>query len=170
MTPHQYYIPLTRGYKALVSEKDYRHLLGMTWHAHTSQGFTYAKNGDGTPMHVYIMKPPRGLLVDHINGDKLDNRRENLRIATNAENSRNVRKVESGSSRFKGVAWDAARKKWKAQIKTPDGKQRTLGRFSSEEEAAKKYDEAASLYFEEFACLNFPLTPEKGKCEGDKTP
>ncbi len=166
-----YYIPLTRGFKALVSEKDYRHLLGMTWHAHTSQqGFTYAKNGDGVAMHVYLMRPPKGMLVDHINGDKLDNRRENLRIATDAENSRNVVKREGHTSSYKGVAWDAARKKWKAQIKTPDGKQRTLGRFSSEEEAAKKYDEAASLYFGEFAFLNFPPpAPEKGGREGGKT-
>lgn len=153
------YIPLTKGYKALVSESDYRHLMGMKWHAHvSSHGFVYARNGDGTAMHVYLLKPPRGMLVDHINGDKLDNRRENLRLATSEENSRNVQKVSGRSSRYKGVAWDAARKKWKAQIQA-EGKQKTLGRFDSEEEAARVYDAAAKAAFGEFAFLNFPSCP-----------
>lgn len=154
-----FFIELSRGFKALVDEQDYHHLRGMGWHAHTSKGFTYARCAWGNGhilMHVYLMKPPEGLLVDHINGDKLDNRRENLRLATNAENSRNVRKTEGRTSQYKGVVWDAARKKWRAQIKL-EGSMKTLGRFEDERTAAQTYDEAAKLHFKEYAFLNFPI-------------
>jgi hypothetical protein len=99
-------------------------------------------------LHRLIMGAKRGELVDHINGDTLDNRRSNLRFATKAENSRNAR-IKGGSSRFKGVSFNG----WAAHIRV-DGKLKHLGRFATEEEAARAYNEAAIRHFGEFARLN----------------
>ena len=153
-------IPLTRGFVTLVDDSDYRHLLGFSWNAHTRDGFTYARTSYGNGhiyLHDYLMKPPKGMVVDHINGDKLDNQRHNLRIATTAQNNYNTKKTENRSSQFKGVVWDKSRNKWKAQIKL-NGVNKALGRFDSEEDAARAYDAAAKDLFKEFACLNFPKT------------
>lgn len=92
---------------------------------------------------------------DHKNGNGLDNRRENLRAATNQQNSQNVSAHRDGTSRFRGVSWDAARGKWTAGIGI-DGKRVGLGRFETEEDAARIYDAAAARQFGEFAKLNFP--------------
>lgn len=77
------------------------------------------------------------LVVDHIDGDPLNNRRANLRVVTRGQNQQNRRGADRGStSRHRGVSWSADRKKWVAAAKV-DGKQRMLGRFDSEEEAAR---------------------------------
>ena len=102
------------------------------------------------------MRAPRGLLVDHRNGDGLDNRRDNLRLATHSENMMNRPKIKSPTtSRFVGVYFDKARRLWVARIHL-NGKCIWLGRFATEIEAAKAYDEAAKKYHGEFARLNFP--------------
>lgn len=153
-------ITLTRGFVTKVDDADYYHLLGLSWHAHTKQGFTYARAPYGSGhvyLHVYLLKPPLDMVVDHINGDKLDNQRHNLRIATDMQNSQNTQKQKGRSSKYKGVVWDASRQKWKAQIKH-ENKNTNLGRFDSEEEAALAYDHAATALFGAFACINFPTT------------
>jgi hypothetical protein len=98
----------------------------------------------------------KGEDVDHINHDGLDNRRVNLRLATHAENMRNRVKRINCSSEYKGVCWYKPNKKWQAEIRI-DGKQKRLGRFESEIEAAKAYDIAAIGAYGEFCCLNFPV-------------
>lgn len=97
------------------------------------------------------MRAKRGQYVDHINGNKLDNRKSNLRICSNAENCRNSR--GTGKNRFKGVFWVANR--WMAQIAV-DRKTIYLGRFKDEEQAARAYDKAARKHHKEYARLNFP--------------
>lgn len=93
--------------------------------------------------------------LDHANGDRLDNRRRNLREATSSQNAANSTSREGSSSRFKGVTWDKSRDKWMAAIAS-GGASRTLGRFDKEEDAARAYDEAAREIHGAFARLNFP--------------
>ena len=93
--------------------------------------------------------------VDHINGNKLDNRKENLRLATNQQNQHNVGKRKNNTSGYKGVSWYRKRKKWKAAIKH-NKKSIHLGYYDTPEEASRAYDKAAVEFFGEFAHLNFP--------------
>ena len=92
--------------------------------------------------------------VDHINGNRSDNRWANLRAATNAENNRNRKPSQGSSSRYLGVTWRRNEKKWAAQIRI-EGKQTHLGYFTNERKAAQAYDKAAARYHGEFANLNF---------------
>ena len=93
--------------------------------------------------------------VDHISGDRLDNRRLNLRVASSSQNKMNRRKANGKSSKFIGVCWDKSREQWMARIKI-DGKPTHIGRFDSELEAAERRDDAAVELHGEFAKLNFP--------------
>lgn len=106
----------------------------------------------------WLTGAPVGVLVDHVNGDRLDHRRENLRLASCQENACNSRR-KRGSSRYKGVHWHARRQKWNAMIR--GGESRHLGLFTTEEEAALAYDAAARLLHGAFACLNFPRAGER---------
>jgi hypothetical protein len=110
---------------------------------------------------------PRGFLIDHINGDKLDNRRANLRLATRSDNEANKRKrrTQAGgkpSSSYKGVSkiTDGRKKCWRATI-TQEHRHINLGTYYVEEDAAAAYDKAAVEYFGEFASIND--LPEKSK-------
>ncbi len=106
-------------------------------------------------LHREITDAPKGLVVDHRNGDTLDNRRANLRLATQSQNMQNVPKKENTSSRFMGVYFIKSAGKWGGQIRVK-GKDKWLGSFKNEIDAAKAYDETAKKYHGEFARLNFP--------------
>lgn len=102
-------------------------------------------------MHREIVGTPEGMDTDHINGDKLDNRRSNLRICTHAQNGANRGPQKNGSSGYKGVSYHC--KKWRVQI-CINGKTKRLGGFNSLLDAAKAYDKAARKYHGEFARTN----------------
>lgn len=93
--------------------------------------------------------------IDHVNGDGLDNRRENLRRATCSQNQMNCRSRRNSTSRFLGVSWYRRYEMWRASIKIA-GKYKTIGYFDNEEEAARAYDELAKETRGERARLNFP--------------
>lgn len=140
----------------LVSDADFEFLSQFRWHLH-SAGYAYRAKKVGRKqtnflMHREIMEVPCGLLVDHIDGNRLNNQRENLRVATHAQNARNNGAI-LGTSAKRGVSWHTSKGKWRATIKM-DGKARHIGYFSTEEEAAIAYDRAASGLFGEFARLN----------------
>ncbi len=114
-----------------------------------------------TQSHRFYLSKGRtasGLVVDHINHNGLDNRKENLRICTVAENCRNSRpsKRKNKLSKYKGVSFDKKRKVYRVLI-WHNKKQYFLGTFKNETEAAKAYDRKARELFGEFAYLNFPI-------------
>ena len=159
-------IPLTRGKYAIVDPEDYEELAKYNWFACIGGAGFYAirmvKAAGGrsrqkrVAMHRVIMHAPEWLYVDHINGNGLDNRKANLRIATPAQNCQNRGKYLAGTvSRFKGVMCRGKNPSWGASIKA-NSKEIWLGTFRSEIEAAKAYDRAAKKYHGEFARLNFP--------------
>jgi len=143
-------IPLTNGGVALVDDGDFHFVMKWKWRR-TSKGYVRANDG-GHLLHRIIMNAPDGKLVDHWDGNKLDNRRSNLRMCNNQQNIRNS-KPRSGTSNFKGVSKDGVR--WIAKIKV-DGVSIALGGYSAERDAALAYDRAALKHFGEFARLNFP--------------
>ena len=107
-------------------------------------------------LHRAIMKPPKRRLVDHRNNDGLDNRRANLRLATRSQNMMNRSKTKrETTSKYIGVSFDKDCKRWRAAIRVCY-KQRWLGSFKNEVDAAHVYDAAAKKYHKEFARLNFP--------------
>jgi hypothetical protein len=147
-------IPLSDGLYAYVDAGDYEWLSRYTWHA--KDGYAARKeNGKTILMHREIMQPPKGMFVDHADGNKANNCRFNLRVCTRAENQRNNRRKIGSSSIFKGVFYDRRRHKWRAKCLFA-GKEHDLGHFDDEVEAARAYDRTAVECFGEFARLNFP--------------
>ena len=154
-------IPLTRGKVAIVDDADFERLSQSQWYAH-SIGYTfYARTTTPRPERRTVLMH-RELLgakgVDHINGDGLDNRRCNLRLATGTQNQANKRATLSlngvpVSSRYKGVSRRKGRRRWNAAIKV-QGRRISLGTFRTERDAALAYNGAAVTYFGEFARLN----------------
>ena len=154
-------IPLTQGKFAKVDPEDYIWLSQFRWHCKINKNSIYAVRTiatNGKPKRIYmhrmIMNTPDNLLCDHSNHNGLDNRKFNLRNCTSRQNNANSRSAASSSSKYKGVSWSKARKKWAAYIKK-DSRQYFLGHFKSESTAAKAYDNAAKKFFGKFAYLNF---------------
>lgn len=149
-------IKLSKGYEATVDADDYEWLNQWSWHY--TQG--YASRNiyiDGKRrllrMHRLINDTPEELLTDHINRDKLDNRRENLRAATKSQNQINSFREGDNKSDYNGVCWNKSNKKWVSQISV-DNKKKFLGYFDNKEEAARAYNEEAKKLHGEFAVLN----------------
>lgn len=153
-------IPLTNGGAMRVDRDVYYSLIPYAWRRIRRRGTYYAEacvNGHTVLAHRLLMNPPAGFVVDHINGDGLDNRRENMRVCTQGENARNRVGVGKGSP-FKGVSFRDG--KWRARI-TVNRRGIALGRFVTEEDAARAYDVAALAHFGAFAKLNFGPSPER---------
>lgn len=150
-------IDLTQGLKAIVDDDMFDEINQYKWCSHKMRkNRTVYATRLVRMHHVVIGFPPPGYVVDHINGNGLDNRRENLRIITNKENVTCRRVLPSNNtSGYRGVSFHKAKKGWDAKIKVNQHAIH-LGRYKTAEEAARAYDEAAKLYFKEFAKLNFP--------------
>jgi hypothetical protein len=158
-------IPLSKGFVALVDAADYDWLSQWKWHARVKpNGAAYAaRAGTGEEgkrgsvlMHRVILgaEPPE--YGDHISGDTLDNRRDNLRLCTKTQNNRNKRRSRTKKHPFKGVFWNGHKSRWFSVI-CVDRKRINLGSSKNDpERCARLYDAAARKYFGEFASLNFP--------------
>ena len=142
---------LTHGYVTLVSPEDAELLRDRAWYAKVSRRTVYAKSDKY--LHRKIL--PDADRIDHESGIGLDNRRPNLRPATNQQNCQNGSAHRDSGSKFKGVSWYKNYRLWRAAIYV-GGKQKCLGYFSGEVEAAKTYDAAAIKHFGPFARVNFP--------------
>jgi hypothetical protein len=148
-------IPLTRGLVALVDDEDFEKLNEHKWYAHYGKGTWYgarhAYSGTGENehkrrvvelMHRVILKPPSDMECDHINGNGLDNRKANLRIVSTRGNQQNQHRIKS--SRYPGVEWHKASKRWRAKIRY-GGWQRDLGYYREEVDAAAVYRVACAV-------------------------
>ena len=147
-------IQLTKGQFALVDIADYKSLSKHKWICHNGRYAARRFKGKYILMHRAIMKPRKGFVVDHINGNGLDNNRSNLRICTQSQNCSNS--VNKGNSKYRGTY--RMRDYWQASIKH-NYKKIHLGTFRTQEEAARCYDKAAVRIFGIFARTNFKTTP-----------
>lgn len=154
-------ITLLRGQITLVDDADFVTLSQHLWH-YVTPGYVVRNVHVGPDhrrhterMHRVILGAQLGEVVDHINGDGLDNRRENLRLASHQENTWNQKK-RPGRSIYKGVSW--LQGMWGAHIRV-DNVLMYLGRFPTQAEAAEAYNRAAIEHFGEFARLNDTSSP-----------
>ncbi len=151
------WIPTTKGKWTLVDEDVYPSVLHLRWSLSGGER-AYACSRIGKRFvrlhHLVIGEPPTGMQVDHINGNKLDNRRCNLRFATNSQNCQN--KPPGMGRQWKGL--QKYKCGWMARIRTPAGRI-CLGTFKTEIDAARAYNEAAKRLHGEFAWLN-PIPDE----------
>jgi hypothetical protein len=155
-------IPLSQCKYTIVDPEDYEYLSKYKWHVKEGKNTFYAVRHyyfkgvhKYVRMHREIIKAPDNLFVDHINLNGLDNRKANLRLATKTQNSQNVPKTKrKTSSKYKGVSYQTRDRVWRAKIKI-NRRDKNLGSFKNEIDAAKAYDRAARKYFGEFARPNF---------------
>jgi len=162
-------IPLTKGMTALVDDQDYEELSHYRWYAHRGKNDVYyayrdvwhsqEKWKEKIPMHRQLMQEfitKEKYFIDHINHNGLDNRRNNLRSCTNAENMWNCTKHRD-SNTPKGVYWDKQRQKWGVQI-CCHYKKYCLGRFDDLEQAVLAYNKKAKELFGNFTT---PITSQE---------
>lgn len=150
-------IPLSKNDFAIVDDVDYIELSRHKWYVNTN-GYairdTFVKGKKvHFLMHRIIMNAPDGVFVDHINGNRRDNRRKNLRLCSMKENNRNSVVRSNNKSRYKGVSFHRQSGLYHACI-TIGGKHISLRYHKTPEKAARAYDKAAKKHFGEFAKLN----------------
>lgn len=154
-------IPLSRGLVTTIDDEDFGLVGQNKWYAITDRnGKSYAvrnvKRADGTSRLLYLHKvicpSPPGMDTDHSDGDSLNNRRSNLRVATRAQNLANG-KHRASKSGYRGVQRNGNR--WNARV-TFNGKHKHIGSFATPEAAARAFDAANIAIRGEFAQLNFP--------------
>jgi len=154
---------ITRGLVTVVDDADFDMLNAFSWMAtpasnkkkhYVSRSIWVGGSNKTVYMHRVLLNAPRGLEVDHIDGDSLNNQRANLRLCTKGQNAVN-RRSYSPASGYRGVYGNTPRDTFKAEV-TTNGERQRLGTFADPVEAAKAYDKAAMAAFGDFAILNFP--------------
>lgn len=160
------YLELSRGLGAIVDDDTFGWASKFKWNANTD-GYAVRKtrvsekhlqSSKAIFLHREILKPRAGFLVDHINRDKLDNRKSNLRLATRSQSQQNRAVDRDSKSGYKGVFCMTGKKvnkdrRWRAMIRV-NNQHFFLGYYNKKETAARIYNDAARKYFGEFAVLN----------------
>jgi hypothetical protein len=187
-------VPLTRGLVAFIDEEDVEAISKHIWHAEGKKGRVkfYARSGSpratgsrvGHVMHQFVLGGRRvGFDIDHINGNGLDNRKQNLRFCASVDNMRNKWVSSRNTSGIPGVNWRARDCKWRAYI-TIDKRQVYLGQFANKHDAVIARSLAAAKYFGEFARVTpdvdatqesrryatLPCGPDGPGCDRDNLP
>ena len=143
-------LKLTNGQRILLDNEDY--VILSKYKVFMSCGYAEVwKDGKHIRVHRLITNAKKGEIIDHIDQNKLNNQKSNLRVCNKSQNRMNCK--PSGKSKYLGVAWNKNANKWQSQIKA-NGKYKYLGLFEDELKAAKAYNEAAILYHKNFASLN----------------
>lgn len=147
-------ISLSQNKFALVDDNDFEQANQFKWHFDGRYAARYTGyKGKKIYLHRFIINAINNQEVDHVNGNKLDNQKSNLRIVTRSQNNYNQKQRLNTSSKFKGVCWHKKAKKWMAYIQV-NHKLLYLGLFTNEIEAAKAHNETALKYRGKFAKLN----------------
>lgn len=155
-------IKLFSGEMVKIDEEDYEIIKNYKWRLNKTKKYKYAvayklKSKNKTVvMHRLIMKATKRQMIDHINGDGLDNRKLNLRFCNKSLNAANSCLHRDNKSGYKGVHWSNRDKKWYSQI-TLNYKQRLIGLYDNKDDAACAYDKVAQELFGKFARINFSL-------------
>lgn len=147
--------------EVVIDSEDWERVRKYRWYIHLDSSgivYVYANKKDEDrikiiKLHRFIMNCPARKVVDHVDHNTCDNRKENMRICTKQQNNMNRRKGSANSSGFKGVVWHKQAQKWMAFIKV-DRKHIYLGLFDDKHKAAQKYNETAIKLFGDFAYLN----------------
>lgn len=152
------YIQISKGHQAIVDDEDFDELSKYNWFAFDRKGerLVYAGcklNHKNVKMHRMVLGVKGNEIIDHKNGNGLDNRKENLRISSPSQNMWHRAMLKNNTSGFRGVSFRKNMNKWSAMIGVYR-KPIYLGSFKTKEEAAKAYNDAAIKFFGEFANLN----------------
>lgn len=149
----------SKNEEILVDPEDYDKLIKFNWNCYGGYARTFRRRKEednklrSILIHTMILGHQKGLVIDHIDGNRLDNRKSNLRICTVQQNSCNRKIGKQSKSKFLGVTYHKRDNRFQATIRT-NGQRIHLGYFKTDIEAAKAYNEAAQKHHGEFARLN----------------
>lgn len=155
------YIKLTKNKKAIIDNEDFEWLNKYKWHA-GNKGYAIHSEwinnkSSSIYMHRFILQKhnlyKNSLEIDHINRNKLDNRKCNLRLCTDSQNKANIEKLYKNTSGYKGVHWNKSHNKWEAKINF-NNKNIFLGYFENKEDAGNKYIKKSKELYKEFSIFN----------------
>ena len=154
-------IQLTQGKVALVDDDDFEYLNQWKWYSSNIRGKFYVGRSITVSkykrkhilIHRFIMNPDKGMVIDHLDGNPLNNQKKNLRICTHEDNMRNCKISIKNTSGYKGVYFDKKNNTYKSAIKF-NKETIYLGYYIDPIDAARAYNTAAIKYFGEFANLN----------------
>lgn len=147
-------IPIGKDLFVVIDDEDFALVSKFNWHKHSSSDSTTYYASANVKMHRLIMDAKPGDIIDHINGDPLDNRKQNLRKCTNSQNQQNTHS-RGGTSRHKGVSFNKKSGMWLG-VFNYEGKRYYCGLFQSEDDCACAVDQKRKEVCGEFAILNFP--------------